>query len=222
MAGPAGTRKCGDTTMTNAITTPTIESLVASIKVSDRFDVDDYGMHISGIPTLDEYMQIGYMLGKVRGALAWAVGDYLNSFEEHHGELMSQAEVMFPEKSYQYLMDCKWVSKKVAHNRRHRGSWSTWKEVLAIDQKDQNKLLKDYEEGKLANQKELRIAVRELQGIAPKENDDAYLADYIKRLKKFLGSTNTLSGAQIKLVIHAIELLEEADQWNKEQRNGTT
>ena len=222
MARPASTRECGDTTMTNAITTPTIESLVASIKVSDRFDVDDYGMHISGIPTVDEYMHIGYMLGKVRGALAWAVGDYLNSFEEHHGELMAQAEVMFPEKSYQYLMDCKWVSKKVAHNRRHRGSWSTWKEVIAIDQKDQNKLLKDYEEGKLANQKELRVAVRELQGVAPKENDDAYLADYIKRLKKFLGSTNTLNGAQIKLVIHAIELLKEADQWNKEQRNGTT
>ncbi len=197
--------------MVNAITTPTIESVIYSIKVSEKFYVDDYGIQIAGTPSLDEYMQIGYMLGKVRGALAWAVGDYLNSFEKHHGELMAQAETMFPEKSYQYLMDCKWVSKKVAHSRRHRASWSTWKEVLALEQKEQDKLLKDYSDGVLASQKELRVAVRHMQGIVSQEVADVYIKTFVKRLKYFLQATNTLTGAQVKLVLHAIELLEEAD-----------
>lgn len=197
--------------MTNAITTPTIDSLVATIKVSEKFNVDDYGMHISGIPTIEEYMQIAYMLGKVRGALSWAVGDYLNSFEGHHGEAMAQAEAMFPEKSYQYLMDCKWMSGKVVHDRRHRGSWSTWKEVLALEQKEQNRLLKDYENGTLGSQKELRLAVRVLQGVVIPEEADGYLKGYIKRLRKFLQGMNTLNSSQVKLIIHAIELLQEAD-----------
>lgn len=82
-------------------------------------------------------------------------------------------------------MDCKWVSKKVAHSRRHRGSWSTWKEVLALEQKEQDKLLKDYSDGVLASQKELRIAVRHMQGIVSQEVADVYIKTFVKRLKYF-------------------------------------
>ena len=193
--------------MTNAITTPTIESLVATIQVSDKFRVDDYGMHVSGTPSVEEFMEVAYMLGKVRGALAWAVGDYMNAFEFHYGETMAQAEVMFPEKSYQYLMDCKWVSKKVAHDRRHRGSWSAWKEVLVLDQKQQDKLLKLYEEGTLSSQKELRMAVREQQEIEPIETRG--LGSIIKRLEKFFDIQKTLTPKQAGLLEKAIGLLKE-------------
>ena len=193
--------------MTNAITTPTIESLVATIQVSDKFRVDDYGMHVSGTPSVEEFMEVAYMLGKVRGALAWAVGDYMNAFESHYGETMAQAEVMFPEKSYQYLMDCKWVSKKVTHDRRHRGSWSAWKEVLVLDQKQQNKLLKLYEEGTLSSQKELRMAVREQQEIEPSETRG--LGSIIKRLENFFDIQKTLTSKQAGLLEKAIGLLKE-------------
>ena len=42
--------------MTNAITTPTIESVVASLQLADKFHVTDYGMQIRGTPSIDEYM----------------------------------------------------------------------------------------------------------------------------------------------------------------------
>lgn len=80
-----------------------------------------------------------------------------------------------------------------------------------MEQKEQDKLLKDYSDGVLASQKELRIAVRHMQGIVSQEVADVYIKTFVKRLKYFLQATNTLTGAQVKLVLHAIELLQEAD-----------
>ena len=194
--------------MTNAITTPTIDSVVATIQLSDNFHVSDFGMQVTGSPTIDEYMHMAYLLGRVRGALSWAVGDYMNSFEAHHGEAMAQAEVMFPEKSYQYLMDCKWVSRKVVVERRNKASWSAWKEVLVLPEKEQNKLLKDYATGEIPSQKMLRVAVREMQGKG-EEVREVGIARLIRSLENFLHTQNTLTFGQEKKVEAAIKLLKE-------------
>ena len=94
---------------------------------------------------------------------------------------MAQTEAMFPDKSYQYLMDCKWISSKVSQERRHQGSFSTWKEVLVLNHADQDKLLKEYNDGVLTNQKELRLAVKELKGeVKPSPFDESY--GYIKKI----------------------------------------
>jgi hypothetical protein len=193
--------------MTNAITTPTIDSVISTIQLSENFHVSDLGMQITGHPTIDEFMHMAYLLGRVRGALSWAVGDYMNSFEAHHGEAVAQAEVMFPEKSYQYLMDCKWVSKKVVMERRNKASWSAWKEVLVLPEKEQNKLLKDYETGKIPSQKMLRVAVREMQGKG-KEKLEMGVERIIRILENFLHTQNTLTFVQEKRVEAAIKLLK--------------
>ena len=194
--------------MSNAITTPTIDSVISSMELIKSFNVNPYGLDVLGTPNLQEYMDMGYMLGQVRGALSWVVGDYLNSFETHHGELMAQAEAMFPEKSYQYMMDCKWVSSKVEIARRFRGSWSAWKEVLALEHKEQNKLLKDYEDGVLPTQKDLRLAVRELQGIAPVQEDSyGYIKKIIKELEKW--HDTSLNKKHAHLLLEAINILKE-------------
>ena len=184
--------------MVNAITTPTIESVVASLQLADKFHVTDYGMQIRGTPSIDEYMYVGNMLGKVRGALSWAVGDYLNSFEAHHGELMAQAETMFPEKSYQYLMDCKWVSSKVVPERRDKGTFSAWKEVLgAKSERLQDKLLDRYNSGDIANQRELRA---EAQGEHGRNDSRGNAIDTVKKtintLQKIFDSDNNLNYMQ--------------------------
>ena len=197
--------------MVNAITTPTIESVVASLQLADKFHVTDYGMQIRGTPSIDEYMYVGNMLGKVRGALSWAVGDYLNSFEAHHGELMAQAETMFPEKSYQYLMDCKWVSSKVVPERRDKGTFSAWKEVLgAKSERLQDKLLDRYNSGDIANQRELRAEARGDHG----RNDSRGNAiDTVKKtintLQKIFDSDNNLNYMQKGIIEEVIKLLME-------------
>lgn len=195
--------------MTNAITTPTIESLVATIQVSDKFRVDDYGMHVSGTPSVEEFMEVAYMLGKVRGALAWAVGDYMNAFESHYGETMAQAEVMFPEKSYQYLMDCKWVSSKVVPERRDKGTFSAWKEVLgAKSERLQDKLLDRYNSGDIANQRELRA---EAQGEHGRNDSRGNAIDTVKKtintLQKIFDSDNNLNYMQKGIIEEVIKLL---------------
>ena len=197
--------------MVNAITTPTIESVVASLQLADKFHVTDYGMQIRGTPSIDEYMYVGNMLGKVRGALSWAVGDYLNSFEAHHGELMAQAETMFPEKSYQYLMDCKWVSSKVVPERRDKGTFSAWKEVLgAKSERLQDKLLDRYNSGDIANQRELRAEAQAEHG----RNDSRGNAiDTVKKtintLQKIFDSDNNLNYMQKGIIEEVIKLLME-------------
>lgn len=197
--------------MNNAITTPTINSVVNKIQLSSSFEVHDSGMTITGCPTLEEYMHLAFLLGQVRGALSWAVGDFLNSFEIHHGEMVAQTEVMFPDKSYQYLMDCKWISGKVSQDRRHQASFSAWKEVLVLDHVDQDKLLKDYSDGVFSNQKELRLAVREKQGKNTVYSVDTktFMSSMIKKLEKFLVSTDTLTMSQERVLGNAIELLKE-------------
>ena len=197
--------------MTNAITTPTIESVVASLQLADKFHVTDYGMQIRGTPSIDEYMYVGNMLGKVRGALSWAVGDYLNSFEAHHGELMAQAETMFPEKSYQYLMDCKWVSSKVVPERRDKGTFSAWKEVLgAKSERLQDKLLDRYNSGDIANQRELRA---EAQGEHGRNDSRGNAIDTVKKtintLQKIFDSNNNLNYMQKGIIEEVIKLLME-------------
>lgn len=197
--------------MTNAITTPTIESVVASLQLADKFHVTDYGMQIRGTPSIDEYMYVGNMLGKVRGALSWAVGDYLNSFEAHHGELMAQAETMFPEKSYQYLMDCKWVSSKVVPERRDKGTFSAWKEVLgAKSERLQDKLLDRYNSGDIANQRELRA---EAQGEHGRNDSRGNAIDTVKKtintLQKIFDSDNNLNYMQKGIIEEVIKLLME-------------
>ena len=42
--------------MTNAITTPTISSVVNKIQISSSFEVHDAGMIITGVPTLEEWL----------------------------------------------------------------------------------------------------------------------------------------------------------------------
>lgn len=195
--------------MVNAITTPTIESVVASLQLADKFHVTDYGMQIRGTPSIDEYMYVGNMLGKVRGALSWAVGDYLNSFEAHHGELMAQAETMFPEKSYQYLMDCKWVSSKVVPERRDKGTFSAWKEVLgAKSERLQDKLLDRYNSGDIANQRELRA---EAQGEHGRNDSRGNAIDTVKKmintLQKIFDSDNNLNYMQKGTIEEVIKLL---------------
>lgn len=195
--------------MVNAITTPTIESVVASLQLADKFHVTDYGMQIRGTPSIDEYMYVGNMLGKVRGALSWAVGDYLNSFEAHHGELMAQAETMFPEKSYQYLMDCKWVSSKVVPERRDKGTFSAWKEVLgAKSERLQDKLLDRYNSGDIANQRELRA---EAQGEHGRNDSRGNAIDTVKKtintLQKIFDSDNNLNYMQKGIIEEVIKLL---------------
>ena len=197
--------------MVNAITTPTIESVVASLQLADKFHVTDYGMQIRGTPSIDEYMYVGNMLGKVRGALSWAVGDYLNSFEAHHGELMAQAETMFPEKSYQYLMDCKWVSSKVVPERRDKGTFSAWKEVLgAKSERLQDKLLDRYNSGDIANQRELRA---EAQGEHGRNDSRGNAIDTVKKmintLQKIFDSDNNLNYMQKGTIEEVIKLLME-------------
>lgn len=197
--------------MTNAITTPTIETAVASLQLADKFHVTDYGMQIRGTPSIDEYMYVGNMLGKVRGALSWAVGDYLNSFEAHHGELMAQAETMFPEKSYQYLMDCKWVSSKVVPERRDKGTFSAWKEVLgAKSERLQDKLLDRYNSGDIANQRELRA---EAQGEHGRNDSRGNAIDTVKKmintLQKIFDSDNNLNYMQKGTIEEVIKLLME-------------
>ena len=197
--------------MVNAITTPTIESVVASLQLADKFHVTDYGMQIRGTPSIDEYMYVGNMLGKVRGALSWAVGDYLNSFEAHHGELMAQAEAMFPEKSYQYLMDCKWVSSKVVPERRDKGTFSAWKEVLgAKSERLQDKLLDRYNSGDIANQRELRA---EAQGEHGRNDSRGNAIDTVKKtintLQKIFDSDNNLNYMQKGIIEEVIKLLME-------------
>ena len=197
--------------MVNAITTPTIESVVASLQLADKFHVTDYGMQIRGTPSIDEYMYVGNMLGKVRGALSWAVGDYLNSFEAHHGELMAQAETMFPEKSYQYLMDCKWVSSKVVPERRDKGTFSAWKEVLgAKSERLQDKLLDRYNSGDIANQRELRA---EAQGEHGRNDSRGNAIDTVKKtintLQKIFDSDNNLNYMQKGIIEEVIKLLME-------------
>ncbi len=197
--------------MVNAITTPTIASVVASLQLADKFHVTDYGMQIRGTPSIDEYMYVGNMLGKVRGALSWAVGDYLNSFEAHHGELMAQAETMFPEKSYQYLMDCKWVSSKVVPERRDKGTFSAWKEVLgAKSERLQDKLLDRYNSGDIANQRELRA---EAQGEHGRNDSRGNAIDTVKKtintLQKIFDSDNNLNYMQKGIIEEVIKLLME-------------
>ena len=197
--------------MVNAITTPTIESVVASLQLADKFHVTDYGMQIRGTPSIDEYMYVGNMLGKVRGALSWAVGDYLNSFEAHHGELMAQAETMFPEKSYQYLMDCKWVSSKVVPERRDKGTFSAWKEVLgAKSERLQDKLLDRYNSGDIANQRELRA---EAQGEHGRNDSRGNAIDTVKKtintLQKIFDGQNNLNYMQKNTIEMVIKLLLE-------------
>ena len=197
--------------MVNAITTPTIESVVASLQLADKFHVTDYGMQIRGTPSIDEYMYVGNMLGKVRGALSWAVGDYLNSFEAHHGELMAQAETMFPEKSYQYLMDCKWVSSKVVPERRDKGTFSAWKEVLgAKSERLQDKLLDRYNSGDIANQRELRA---EAQGDHGRNDSRGNALDTVKKtintLQKIFDGQNNLNYMQKNTIEMVIKLLLE-------------
>ena len=197
--------------MVNAITTPTIESVVASLQLADKFHVTDYGMQIRGTPSIDEYMYVGNMLGKVRGALSWAVGDYLNSFEAHHGELMAQAETMVPEKSYQYLMDCKWVSSKVVPERRDKGTFSAWKEVLgAKSERLQDKLLDRYNSGDIANQRELRA---EAQGEHGRNDLRGNAIDTVKKtintLQKIFDGQNNLNYMQKNTIEMVIKLLLE-------------
>lgn len=202
--------------MTNAITTPTISSVVNRIQISSSFEVHEAGMIITGVPTVEEYMHLAGLLGQVRGALSWAVGDFLNSFEMHHGEMMAQTEAMFPDKSYQYLMDCKWISGKVSQERRHQGSFSAWKEVLVLNHVDQDKLLKDYDDGVLVNQKELRSAVKELKGEVKPSPFDAsygYVKKIIKELEKWhaacLFSSSALNKKHANILFEAIKILKE-------------
>lgn len=181
------------------------------MQITSSFEVHDSGMNIVGVPTLAEYIHLASLLGQVKGALSWAVGDFLNSFEMHHGEMVAQTEAMFPDKSYQYLMDCKWVSSRVSQTRRHQGSFSAWKEVLVLDHIDQDKLLKEYSDGVLHNQKALRSAVREKQGTETLRTivTNTFMSSVIKKLEKFLVATDTLSLVQEKILGEAIALLRE-------------
>jgi hypothetical protein len=89
--------------------------------------------------------------------------------------------------------------------------------VLALEQKEQNRLLKDYENGTLSSQKELRLAVRELQngGVVSEAMPlydiffNAFIKAFIKKLEKFMITQDTLTHKQQGLVTEALRLLKE-------------
>ena len=125
------------------------------------------------------------------------------------GELMAQAETMFPEKSYQYLMDCKWVSSKVVPERRDKGTFSAWKEVLgAKSERLQDKLLDRYNSGDIANQRELRA---EAQGEHGRNDSRGNAIDTVKKtintLQKIFDSDNNLNYMQKGIIEEVIKLL---------------
>ena len=103
---------------------------------ADHIILGPDGLRCEGLPSLEEFEQVGVMLARAHHMLAWWIGDWFNAGEAYHGERFSQAldhTALDPATVQQYA----WVCRQVPHERRTTAlSFSHHREVadLAADQ----------------------------------------------------------------------------------------
>lgn len=76
------------------------------------------GLIVHGDVPFLVWLEYGKGLARVKGALGWAIADWLNFGEAKYGETYSQALELFPDYSYQTLANLKSVGHRVPASER--------------------------------------------------------------------------------------------------------
>ena len=96
-------------------------------------ELDDLGLRVIGVPTLEMMAQVGGQLVRAERSLHWWLGDWFNAGEDYCGEAFSQLLDhlgMDPDTVMQYG----WVCRKVSQDRRRADlSYSHHREVAALE-----------------------------------------------------------------------------------------
>ena len=85
----------------------------------------------------ESWQQLGSVLGAIRGAIQWWVGDWLNFGEDHYGEAHAQAMEATGLK-FEAVSNWAWVARSVPPERRRAAlSWSVHRAVAKLEPPEQ-------------------------------------------------------------------------------------
>ena len=124
------------------------------------FKLRKNGLEPIGIPSFEEWQEVGEFIRKAEGSVHFWLGDWLNYGEQKWGEMYAQA---IDETGYEYdtLRHDKAISERIELGRRRPNlSWSHHQEVAYLDSNEQDKWLALAENEKLTRQ-ELRQNIKE-------------------------------------------------------------
>ena len=95
----------------------------------------------------ESWQTLGSVLGAIRGAIQWWVGDWLNFGEDHYGEAHAQAMEATGLK-FEAVSNWAWVARSVPPERRRAAlSWSVHRTVAKLEPPEQERWLAKAEEG---------------------------------------------------------------------------
>ena len=112
------------------------------------------------LPDFDQWRHIGFVLGRVRNATQWAIGDWLLAGETLFGELAAQAVEETGLKKDTLLQFVRVARNVQASRRRPTISWSHHQAAAALDPAEQDRLLSIAEDKRLSLE-EFRGLLRE-------------------------------------------------------------
>ena len=107
---------------------------------------------------IEKWLSYGTEIRKVRGALRWVIGDWLNYGEERYGEMYAQAYAMFEEYEESSIRHMRRVAKYIPLVRRRTSvSWSSHAEIAKLSINEQEQWLDELELG--MTRAELRLSL---------------------------------------------------------------
>ncbi len=117
------------------------------------------GLQLPEALSIAAWAEIGQELGRVERAVRWWVGDWTNFGARKYGEVYSQ-HLDATGLGYRSVADCSWVAGRFELSRRRENlDWSHHREVAALQQVEQDRLL-DEAAKKGWSKQDLRRAVR--------------------------------------------------------------
>ena len=133
-----------------------MDSLPASYDKA-HFEIASNGLTVTGEPTFDEWLAFGDALLRMKSALQFAIGDWINYGEHRYGEKYDQA---MNNTAYEYGTLRNYASVAAAypdlsHRMTSELSWSHHAVVASVPVEERQKLLETARDEKL-NREELR------------------------------------------------------------------
>lgn len=112
------------------------------IEANEPFEIQPYGLEVKGSPTFEEWLKYGETLNRIRKAVQWAIGDWINYGERRWGEKYSQAmdDTLLDIHTLRNYASI--AAKFDVSRRRDDLSWSHHSAVASLPEPAQESLLK--------------------------------------------------------------------------------
>jgi len=147
-----------------------------------KFIATPVGLQLSGIPSMEEWLEFAELLRRVEGSVQWLIGDSLTQCEFQYGETSSQMTALWPEYQYHTLLQLRRICENVNYCRRRQNlSVEHHKEIAALPSEEQEYWLEqadDPDPDKRWAVKKLRLEIKKHSQLAKAEERKRLISEY--------------------------------------------